>query len=45
MDVDLIGPDIDAVDQRSEDGTPACSGQLEPPLADLGSSRRETALR
>jgi hypothetical protein len=42
---DLIGPGVDAFDQRGEDSTPACSGKLEPALADLGSSRHETALR
>src|SRR6516165_9765663 len=45
MDVDLISANVDAFDQRGENDTPACSGQLEPALADLGSSRHETALR
>ena len=35
MDSDLIGPDIDAVDQGGQEGTLSCSGQLGPGLADF----------
>jgi len=45
MDIDLIGPDIDAVDQGGQEGTPACSGQLCPALADFHGARDEPALR
>ena len=30
MHVDLIGPDVDAFDQRGEDGTPACAKSAQP---------------
>ena len=36
MDVDLIGRDVDALDQAGEDGTLAWSRQLGPALPDLG---------
>src|SRR5436853_282159 len=45
MDADLIGPDVDALDQGGEDGTPACSRQLGPALPELGGARDEPALR
>jgi hypothetical protein len=45
MDVDLIGPDVDALDQAGEDGTLACSRQLGPALPDLGDAGDEPALR
>jgi len=44
MDVDLIGPDIDPLDQRSKKGTLTCCGQLGPALADLRGSRDQSAL-
>src|SRR5262249_23488930 len=45
MDVDLIGPDVDALDQAGEGGALACSGQLGPALPDLGGAGDEPALR
>src|SRR6516225_5767612 len=45
MDVDLIGPHIDALDQGCKEGTLACSGQLGPALPDLGGAGDEPALR
>jgi hypothetical protein len=45
MDIDLIGPDVDALDQAGEDGTLACSRQLGPALPDLGGAGNEPALR
>jgi hypothetical protein len=45
MDIDLIGPDIDAVDQGGQEGTLSCSGQLGPALADFRGARDEPALR
>src|SRR5262249_61486109 len=45
MDVDLIGPDVDALDQAGEDGTLACSRQLGPAPPDLGGAGDEPALR
>ena len=45
MDVDLIGPDGDALDQVGEDGTLAWSEQLGPAIPDLGGARNEPALR
>jgi hypothetical protein len=45
MHVDLIGPDVDALDQGGEDGALACSGQLASALPDLGGARDEPALR
>ena len=45
MDVDLIGPDVDALYQAGEDGTLARSRQLGPALPDLGGAGDEPALR
>src|SRR6516164_1414926 len=45
MDIDLMGPDIDAVDQAGQEGTLSCSGQLGPALADVHGARDEPALR
>ena len=45
MDIDLMGPDIDAVDQGGQEGTLSCSGQLGPALADLAGARDEPVLR
>src|SRR5215831_12726319 len=45
MDVDLIGPDVDALDQAGEDGTLPCSRQLGPALSDLRGAGDEPALR
>ena len=45
MDIDLIGPDIDAVDQGGQKGTLSCSGQLGPTFPDFAGSRDEPALR
>src|SRR5262249_45850404 len=45
MDVNLIGTDIDALDQGGQKGALACSGQLGPGLADLGGAGDEPALR
>src|SRR5215472_4629376 len=45
MDVDLIRADSDAVDQGSQEGSLACSGQLCPALADFRGARNEPALR
>jgi hypothetical protein len=45
MDIDLIGPDIDAVDQGGQEGTLSCSRQLGPALADFHGARDEPALR
>src|SRR6516164_6913536 len=45
MDIDLMGPDIDAVDQGGQEGTLLCSGQLGPALADFHGARDELALR
>jgi len=45
MDIDLIGPDIDAVDQGGQEGTLSCSGQLGPALADFRGARDQPALR
>jgi hypothetical protein len=43
MDVDLIGSDIDALDQRGKVGTLAWSRQIGPALADLRGARDEPA--
>jgi hypothetical protein len=45
LDLDLIGPDIDAVDQGGQEGTLSCSGRLGPALADFPGARDEPALR
>jgi hypothetical protein len=45
MDIDLMGPDIDAVDQGSKEGTLSCSGQPGPALADFHGARDQPALR
>jgi hypothetical protein len=45
MDIDLIGPDIDAVDQGDQEGSLSGSGQLGPALADFPGARDEPALR
>jgi len=45
MDIDLIGPDIDVVDQGGQEGTLAGSGQLGPALADFPGARDLPALR
>jgi hypothetical protein len=45
MDVDLIGPDLDAADHGGKKGTLACCRQLGPALADLHGSRDQAALR
>jgi len=45
MDIDLIGPDIDALDQGGQKGTLACSRQLGPALADFPGARNEPVLR
>src|SRR5215475_7825294 len=45
MDIDLGGPDIDAVDKSGQEGTLSCSGQLGPALADFHGARDEPALR
>ena len=45
LDVDLIGPDIDALDQGGEDDALACSGQLGPTLPELGGACDEPTLR
>jgi hypothetical protein len=45
MDVDLIGPDIDALDQGGKEGTLACSRQLGPALPDFCGARNVPALR
>jgi hypothetical protein len=45
MDIDLIGPDIDALDQVGEDGTLAYSRQFGPALADFPGARDQPALR
>jgi len=44
MNIDLIGPDIDAVDEGGQKGTLSCSGQLGPALADFPGARDEPAL-
>jgi hypothetical protein len=43
-EVDLIGSDVDARDQRGKEGTLACSGLLGPALRDFCGSRDEPAL-
>src|SRR5947209_1005706 len=45
MDVDLMGPDVDALDQRGKEGTLAWSGQCGPALPDLRGACHEPALR
>jgi len=45
MDIDLMGPDIDALDQGGQEGTLSCCGQLGPALADFQGTRDEPALR
>ena len=45
MDIDLLGPNIDVVDQRGQEGTLSCSWQLGPALADFLGARDEPALR
>ena len=45
MDIDLMGSDIDAVDQGGQKGTLSCSGQLGPALADFPGVRDQPALR
>src|SRR5262249_35854579 len=45
MDVDLMGPDSDAVNQGGQEGALACSGQLGPAVADFRSARNEPARR
>src|SRR6516162_6892930 len=45
MDIELMGPDIDAVDQGGQQGTLACSGQLRPALADFPGTRYQPPLR
>ena len=45
MDLDLIGPDIDALDQGGQKGTLSCSGQFGPAIADLPGARDQPALR
>src|SRR5947209_2168459 len=45
MDVDLMGPDVDALDQRGKEGTLAWSGQRGPALPDLRGACDEPALR
>ena len=45
MDIDLIGPDIDALDQGGQKDTLSCSGQLGPALADFPGARDQPALR
>ena len=45
MDVDLIGPEVDAFDEGGKEGTLACSGQLGPAPPNFGGSRDEAALR
>jgi hypothetical protein len=45
VDVELIGADIDAVDQGGQKGTLSGSGQLCPALADFRGARDEPALR
>jgi hypothetical protein len=41
MDIDPMGPDIDAVDQGGQEGTLSCSAQLGPTLADFPGARDE----
>jgi hypothetical protein len=45
MDIDLIPPDIDTVDQGGQQGTLSCSGQFGPALADFRGARDEPVLR
>jgi hypothetical protein len=45
MDVDPIGPDVDALDQDSKQATLACRGQAGPAVAEFSGSRHEPALR
>jgi hypothetical protein len=45
MDVDPIGPDVDAFDQSSKEDTLPCYGQLGPALPDFRGSRDQPALR
>jgi hypothetical protein len=44
MDIDLIGPDGDALDQRGKEGTLAWSGQFGPALCDRRGSRGKPSL-
>ena len=43
--VDLMGADVDALDQGGKEGMLAWSGQLGPSLPDLGGSRDNPLLR
>jgi hypothetical protein len=45
MDVDPMGPDINAVDQGGQEDTLSWSGQLGPALADFPGVRDQPALR
>src|SRR6516164_5438116 len=45
MDIDLMGPDFDALDQGGQEGSLAFSGQLGPALADFLGARDQPALR
>jgi DNA invertase Pin-like site-specific DNA recombinase len=45
MDVDLIGANVDALDQGGQEGSLACCGQLGPALAEVRGARDEPALR
>src|SRR5205807_1074532 len=45
MDIDLIGPDVDAIDQDGQEGTLLYSGQLGPAVADFHGARDQPALR
>src|SRR6516162_10061821 len=44
MDLDLIGPDVNAFDQGGEEGTLPCCGQLGPAPADFPGSRHHPVL-
>src|SRR5207248_8364417 len=44
-DVDLVGPDVDALDQGGNERTLACSWQRGPDLADFRGSCDDPALR
>ena len=43
--VDLMGPDVDALDQGGKEGKLAWSGQLGPSLPDIGGSLDNPLLR
>jgi hypothetical protein len=45
MNIDLIVPDIDAVDESGQKGTLSCSGQFGPAFADFPGARDQPALR